>query len=1082
MPLYYRNFSILRRQFIPLLLRFLLIAGLVASIGLYQHAGAYFFKDVQGHWSADYFEKLHTTCGINGKTNEAGQLLYLASPDEFLTREQLVQIMAKCLNKPLSTPATNPFWDVDRLSWAGSAVFVAKQEGWTYGYGDGSFGLGRNVRRDEALAIMLRAYFDENKMVESNKDFFVDVMKGTWARPYIDFAFIKDFVHGLGNADGSLQHRFGPELNMTRGEAAKIIVKIIEFLKDHENDINDPYTTIYNTYITETDTDTDTDFDTDTDSTNDNTTDSDSTNNNTNTGTTDSSQNDTTYNAAAANSHPSMWFTTEDVPRLRSWAVSTNPVYQQGLKVVAETAKKHMDTGLLEQDTGKHAGNMPYPREIYAMLFAFMANIENDQAVRDDYAQRARTQLMYIMDEAAKGFADGQPFRDPRFPRNDRAHFWGEAYALTVDWIYPYLSAQDKATIRKVFLMWQEEIIKNAYTHPDTKIPLNDPGHLYLDEAGKRTYRFGMNNHFTLFTRQVGMMAMALDLADDPSGELRSYLENATGAWLYRTHHLIENDANPSNDSSDPYNGQSGDWHEGCQYTPSGLGNTIHLLLAMKTKGLDDASLYGDQVKLLENSYFKNIVTSYLHSMSPVRSIIEDYEWFGLSYMAACYGDFDQSLLQNAMKFMGPLGLYYSYVGDDQMYNKIRWVETNIEPGGKDQLLYRITSTSNSYLLRNAIFAFMLFDPNASEPADPRPSMPTTYFGKSMNRILSRTGWDPINNSENHGSTTRWFTYKLSWNKIDHQHADGNMFEFYRKGEWLTKNRIGYGYDVGSSSWHNTITVFNSPPAVNNEGSYQNVNWDDGSQWLYISSGDPVLVAKALQNNYIFVTGDATNLYNSAKDGATDVEHVSRSLLWMKPDHIVVYDRVASKSTGKFKRFWLNLQNVPVINGTQTTATTPKGQKLFIKTLLPLNATITSDSSSPTALGYDEDAQGEIMQHRLKVEATGAPQSTRFLHVLQGADAGASPDNTSHITSSDGSFDGAIVGNTAVLFAVNLNNVPNSFTYTVPSNVSTHYITGLTAKGSYTVSTQNNNGNKEITVTLGNSTKADDGGVLIINN
>src|SRR5438270_278772 len=82
---------------------------------------------------------------------------------------------------------------------------------------------------------------------------------------------------------------------------------------------------------------------------------------------------------------------------------------------------------------------------------------------------------------------------------------------------------------------------------------------------------------------------------------------------------------------------------------------------------------------------------------------------------------------------------------------------------------------------------------------------------RGMGRMLARTGWDP---------NATWFTYLLKWNQIDHQLADGNQFEFYRRGEWLTKERTGYDgshFDAGcgtaSTEYHNTLALQNDPPA-----------------------------------------------------------------------------------------------------------------------------------------------------------------------------------------------------------------------------------------------------------------------------
>jgi hypothetical protein len=89
--------------------------------------------------------------------------------------------------------------------------------------------------------------------------------------------------------------------------------------------------------------------------------------------------------------HPRLWVTAGDLPRLRAWANSDNPIYQQGLKPLAEEAKAAMDAGLVPAED--HGGNtwVEYPSEMYAELFAFMSLIEADPGIRQDYAERART-------------------------------------------------------------------------------------------------------------------------------------------------------------------------------------------------------------------------------------------------------------------------------------------------------------------------------------------------------------------------------------------------------------------------------------------------------------------------------------------------------------------------------------------------------------------------------------------------------------------------------------------------------------------------------------------------------------------
>lgn len=186
--------------------------------------------------------------------------------------------------------------------------------------------------------------------------------------------------------------------------------------------------------------------------------------------------------------HPRLWLTAAELPRLRSWAVDSNPLYANGLALLAERAKQEMDEGRVpDQDCG-NVGYEEYPTEMYAELFAFLALVENEQAARDDYASRARTLIMHIFNEAAKGPANEEnytcnestqypPFRHPDFATEDRdrIRYHGEAFPLVVDWIYPSLSAEDKATIRKVFLRWAQEVVERGYHHPEPVGLVNDP-------------------------------------------------------------------------------------------------------------------------------------------------------------------------------------------------------------------------------------------------------------------------------------------------------------------------------------------------------------------------------------------------------------------------------------------------------------------------------------------------------------------------------------------------------------------------------------------------------------------------------
>jgi hypothetical protein len=369
------------------------------------------------------------------------------------------------------------------------------------------------------------------------------------------------------------------------------------------------------------------------------------------------------------------------------------------------------------------------------------------------------------------------------------------------------------------------------------------------------------------------------------------------------------------------------------------------------------------------------------------------------------------------------------------------------------------------------ILYFLLFDPKASTPTDPRPDVTPVHFAPGLGHLLVRTGWD---------KDATWFTYALAWNTIDHQHGDGNQFEFYRGGEWLTKERTGYGWNVGSSDYHNTLALENDPPAHNEPDDYRRILWQRGSQWWGEPQGDPEILAMSIESRYVYALGDATKLYNSDAEGTTDITHASRSIVWLRPDHIVVYDRAASKTEGRFKRFWLNLPTEATVEANVSTMTTAKRQLLVVSTLLPTDAAIDVEPAEPLEENA-EPAIGEPMRFRLRVEAPDGPAETRFLHVLQGVDASAEADRVDFVESGDGTrFAGVVVKRTAVLFPENLDDEFAELTYVVPAGTTAHLITGLKPNAGYDVAMTETDGAIEVTVRAGMAAITDDGGVLLI--
>ena len=750
---------------------------------------------------------------------------------------------------------------------------------------------------------------------------------------------------------------------------------------------------------------------------------------------------------AAVPGHPRLFVAEKDLDRLRSWARPDNRFYAAGVKANGERYKKWMDAGDLVLDGDCRTKDRFISCEWFMETFAFLSLVSPDRAERDDYARRAKKLLMHMIGEAVKGPADWAGYiRAPTFAVGDRSRMSGRAFGLTVDWIYPYLGKGDKEKIRQVFLRWARENVHaevTSYNHPEPVGVFNDPVLL----SNKKALRFAANNYFAGHGRNLGLMAMALDERDDPGGELAAYLDNATGAFLYMTDATLQEDA------------AGGVMAEGTQYGPQTMSYTMELLFALHTANLDDPAKMGEQVRVLGKPFWADVVPAHVHALAPAARPLD---WPGPYFDYATHGDMETyepytGVYGDPILAFAPLGILAREAGDAALYDAIRWIELNLPPGGEKTVDER---AGNAHAPLQSIGYFLLMDPDAPEPPDPRGEMPLDYYAPGMRFLFARTGW---------GEEEAYFTYQLPWTGIDHRHGDANSFGLHRKGEWITKEASGY--IAWESAVHNTLSIENDMPSHKDSLSME--TWDTGSQATYGAAGDGEVLARVVTETYAYALGDATALYNCPYNEATDVTHASRSIVWLKPDHVVVYDRAETKTAGRFKRFSLQAPGQPVAFWNRAWADTPGGQRMHFTSLLPQGGYIESDVPW---IAYP--AGGEPMRGRLTVESKDP--SARFLSVVQGADKGAQADAATLVTGSGGTaFHAVAVKGTLVAFPVNLGDTFAGVTFDVPQGVERFLITGLAPGGGYQVTMEDALfGAAKVTVAPGAGQAADEGGVL----
>ena len=819
--------------------------------------------------------------------------------------------------------------------------------------------------------------------------------------------------------------------------------------------------------------------------------------------------------AQPVTSHPRLWVTTNDLPRLRRWANANNPVFQHGLKSVLATAivayHKCFPNGLnpaspypdLGDDYGYSAAMITADlvSEEHALTLAFFALVDTNAANRLQYAQMARQMLMYEMNEAAKGHTNGAPFRDPYFALFNRTHNVGEMWPLITDWLQGVtdandqpvniLSAQDKLTIRNVFMMWANDCLNAYVCGGDHPAPIGVVNNTALLPGGD-AMRVAANNYYSSHARLITMMPLALDAADDPAvnanapagvlgNTLRSYLLDATGAWLYQQFAIYGDGATVRSALGLAANSSVGLSSgglpvEGTLYGHS-LAYVLGELLALQTAGFNDPNLCGPQIALLNAPVWDRFVQGMISDLVNTPKVAPGLAYLGPIYQFAGYGDMlREYATPDFSEGFALLTLLEQAQGGTSVHqNAARWFALNAAPGGAGTFYNRVATPWST---AESILYFLLFDPAQAAPTDPRPAYATTFFDAPQARVLARSGWT--------GSDTL-FSYRAAPESINHENGDAGEFELWRKGEWLTKELGNYDNNGNGQStiWHNTLALKNwcpaGTPALN---PFEQSYFPNGSMWNNgMNAGDPTSLS-SLANGYEYLQSDLTPLFNrpspwTPPNALVDIQHASRSILHVNKDYVVVYDRATSLHSGLFKRFNLNLITPPVIDGSRkiVTETTPGGQKLFIQNLLPANAAISwvPLDSSVTTIAETEPTTGHIV-----IQDPANPADARFLNVLQAADSTTPMDPAQLVQSTAGSaFDGVLLGDTVVLFARNIKTLFGGTSYVVPRTTGTHFVAGLAPNAGYTVNYHDDGqGNWLVTIAPGGQTPADQGGLL----
>ena len=174
----------------------------------------YSFDDVSG-WSKQYVEGLKLRGVIDGKAE--GMFL----PNASITREEFVKLVVELFGMN-DTGAVCNFEDVAENSWYYSYVANAATKGLINGVGEGKFGVGQKIKRQDMAKIICSVLAKQGIEADGQTEKFADDDKiAEYARESVLA------MRGLNIISGDDNGNFNPEQFASRQEAAKMISQML---------------------------------------------------------------------------------------------------------------------------------------------------------------------------------------------------------------------------------------------------------------------------------------------------------------------------------------------------------------------------------------------------------------------------------------------------------------------------------------------------------------------------------------------------------------------------------------------------------------------------------------------------------------------------------------------------------------------------------------------------------------------------------------------------------------------------------------------------------------------------------------
>jgi hypothetical protein len=248
----------------------------------------------------------------------------------------------------------------------------------------------------------------------------------------------------------------------------------------------------------------------------------------------------------------------------------------------------------------------------------------------------------------------------------------------------------------------------------------------------------------------------------------------------------------------------------------------------------------------------------------------------------------------------------------------------------------------------------------------------TSYLAQGTGHFYTRSSWN---------TNATWLTFLTGAYTESHAHQDGLSLMLFKNG-WLVNdaNMTAHSGIFQGQEAHGLVTQRVGGEIVR---MYENPN------------SSATLRALATKDDYTYASATQGTLFNHPSTGNPGVRS-DREVVHIKPDVVVVFDRVEYTPGSSIKTFQLPIPGLPTIAGRVATYSNGTSQ-LKVHAVSPASSTLAVTTMSTV----DSDFQGG---YRFDASVTGSGLS-RFLHVLNVDNAAA--------TVAQGANEGEVVINLA---------------------------------------------------------------------